>query len=284
MHRVIAGLALGASVSYAGAQRFQSTTAKEASQLSANEWRSFVLDQVRKLNHNVSVFRFNLPNNAPLGISVASCVLTKGPVDKDGKDVVRPYTPITGKDQRGYFELLVKHYEGGPMSSHIFNLKPGDKLDVKGPFVKLEYKPRMKRHLGMIAGGTGITPMYQLINEVLSNPEDNTEIDLIYCNRTVDDIVLRSELDQLARRHRNFRVHYSLDQPCWYWSGWRGFLTERVVSKHIPKPSNDSLVLVCGPKGFMDHVSGDKKSPRDQGDVSGILKKLGYEPHHVFKF
>jgi len=52
-------------------------------------------------------------------------------------------------------------YPTGVMSKHMGELKVGDTLDIKGPFPKIPYKPNMKKTIGMVAGGTGITPMLQ---------------------------------------------------------------------------------------------------------------------------
>lgn len=60
-----------------------------------------------------------------------------------------------------------------------------------------------------IAGGTGITPMLQVASEVLKNPDDKTEVSLIFGNLTEDDILLRKHIDQLAKSHKNFKVQSS---------------------------------------------------------------------------
>ena len=42
------------------------------------------------------------------------------------------------------------------------HVKEGDVMEIKGPFPKFNYVPNMRREIGMIAGGTGITPMLQV--------------------------------------------------------------------------------------------------------------------------
>jgi cytochrome-b5 reductase len=119
---------------------------------------------VETLSHNTAVFRFALPSDAHVsGMSVASCLLTKAELDvKNAKGevekqvVVRPYTPISVPEQTGFMDLLVKKYPNGPMSEHFFSLKPGQTLLFKGPIVKIAYEANKWRHVGMIAGGTGI--------------------------------------------------------------------------------------------------------------------------------
>lgn len=124
---------------------------------------------------------------------VASCVILKF-TDIEGNDVIRPYTPISINGTKGHFELLVKKYHKGKMGTHLFNMQPGEEVLVKGPFEKFAYKPNMWSHVGMIAGGTGIAPMYQVICSILNNPKDKTKISLIYANNQRRDILLANEL------------------------------------------------------------------------------------------
>ena len=110
-----------------------------------------------------------------------------------------------------------------------------------------------KKRVGMIAGGSGITPMIQLINQILSNPEDSTQVDLLFANRAEEDILLKSQLDDLARTHATFRVHYVLSQPASppgsSWTGLKGQVDANMISALMPSPSRDALIYVCGPPG-----------------------------------
>ncbi|CAN0527853.1 unnamed protein product, partial [Ectocarpus sp. 12 AP-2014] len=79
---------------------------------------------------------------------------------------------------------------------------------VKGPFPKFDYSPNVKKEIGMIAGGTGITPMLQVLQELLLNPEDKTKVTLLFANVTAADIMLKAEIDKLAAEHDNFDIVY----------------------------------------------------------------------------
>ena len=92
----------------------------------------------------------------------------------------------------------------------------------------------MKPFIGMIAGGTGITPMYQVIREVLGNEEDKTRLTLIYANRSEKDILLKAELDQLQAWYpRRFQVHYVVEhaEDEATFDGFTGFVTTDVAKK-----------------------------------------------------
>lgn len=194
------------------------------------------------------------------------------------------YTPISDPDAKGHFDLLIKIYPDGKMSQHFASLKPGDVVEVKGPIEKLRYTPNMKKHIGMIAGGSGITPMLQIIEAILKNPEDNTKISLLYANVSPDDILLKKKLDVLADSHPNLKIFYTVDTPSENWRGGKGYITKDIAVKGLPGPSEDSLILVCGPPGLMNHISGDKAKDRSQGELTGILKELGYTEDMVYKF
>eukprot|EP00128_Syssomonas_multiformis_P010900 Colp12_sorted_trinity150504_noHs@13837 len=260
----------------------KSSTQAAAPALSKDEFRPFKVKEIEVISHNTRLYRFDLPKDTPLGMHVASCLLTKAEID--GKAVIRPYTPTTGPHVAGHFDLVIKSYPNGTMSKHFWDLKVGDTVDMKGPITKIEYKPNMKKRIGMIAGGTGITPMYQVVNEILENPADKTQVDLIFANVTEDDILLKKQLDELAKKHKNFKVHYVLEKPPKEWTGSVGYVTDAIINKHIGMPSNDTMVFVCGPPGMMQAISGEKAKDYTQGELAGALKRLNFTKDQVFKF
>ena len=119
--------------------------------------------------------------------------------------------------------------------------------------------------------------MLQVIEEALSNSADRTVIRLIFANTKESDILLRNEIDSLAKLHPNrFRVTYVLSNPSTYWNGESGFVSREMIRKYLPAPSADTLIYVCGPPGMMNSISGSKAPDFSQGVLSGALKDLGY--------
>lgn len=183
------------------------------------------------------------------------------------RQAVRSYTPVSDPGTVGFFDLLIKTYPSGCISKHISELKVGDQLEVKGPKGSFEYGRNAYEHLGMIAGGTGITPMYQVIRHILEDPADRTRISLIYANVNEDDILLRKELDGLAKAHPSrFRVFYTLDNPPKNWPQGKGFVTADMINSQFSwSPSSKCKVLLCGP-------------PPMVSSMSGHCEKLGFGP------
>ncbi|KAG5479074.1 hypothetical protein LSCM1_02921 [Leishmania martiniquensis] len=263
--------------------------ATPSSPFSQSEFRSFPLMDVYDESHNTKVFRFALPEaDMPLNLEVASCVSFRF-LDKDGKEVIRPYTPLNRSDQRGYFDVLVKKYQGSKMGTHLFAMKKGDTIDVKGPWVKLPIKANQYKTIGMIAGGTGITPMYQVARHVLRAPKNSTEITLIYANERKEDVLLGNELNELMETYPRFSPYFVLSKAPSDWMGGVGFVNKEMIKSLMPTPNRagDSVILVCGPPPFMEAISGDKdfsSNPPSQGELKGYLKELGYIPKMVYKF
>jgi cytochrome-b5 reductase len=259
--------------------------------LDAKEFRPFTLLRAEQLTRDTKRYTFALPReNDELGLTVASCLVVRATVD--GKEVVRPYTPTSPVHERGTFELIVKSYPDGKVSKAMSSLKPGDQVDMKGPFLKFAYSPNQWKGVGMLAGGTGITPFYQLLHEILSNPRDKTEVRLVYASRSPEDIILKKELDALAVKHPNFKVFYAVDTAPDSWKdGVIGRVSKEIIADFCPPPhaggkdqSASYKMLVCGPPGFMKVLSGEKASPMDQGELTGLLKEMGYAKDQVFKF
>lgn len=187
---------------------------------------------------------------------------------------------------QGYLELMVKAYPKGPMSQHLHSLKLGDTLSFKGPIPKYPWAPNKHRHVTLIAGGTGITPMYQLIRTIFNNPEDQTKVSLIFGNIKEEDILLREEFEKLEKDYpQRFRAFHTLDNPPDGWKGGKGFMTKELLKEVLPDPKTENIkVFVCGPPGMYKAISGTKPNPQEQGELTGILKELGYTSEQVFKF
>jgi cytochrome-b5 reductase len=217
------------------------------------------LNEVFPYNHNTKIYRFALDSpDAQLNMPIMSYVVTKARIGEE--DIVRPYTPIAG-DQPGALTLLVKAYPQGKMSKHFDELKVGETLAIKGPLLKYKYEPNKFKQIGMIAGGTGITPCLQLIEHILANKDDKTLISLVYANIAAEDILLKEKLDSLAQNHKNFFVHYVLEKPSPAVANASiGYVSSALVNAFMPSPTSTDphIVMVCGPPPMMKAVSGTK--------------------------
>lgn len=252
-----------------------------------NEWVNLTLTNIKPVSHDSAIYTFAFPeSNQPSGLIVASALLTKYVTPK-GNNVIRPYTPISDVEELGKLNLLVKTYPNGKMSKHIANLSVNDTLAFKGPILKWKWTPNQFNHVGLIGGGSGITPLYQIVHESLKNDKDNTKITLLYGSKSEQDILLKPELDELAAKHpERFTVKYFVDElkdP--KTTGLtKGFITKDFIKESLPGPSPESHVFVCGPPPLYKAISGNKVSPTDQGEVTGVLAELGYDKNTVFKF
>jgi cytochrome-b5 reductase len=214
-------------------------------------------------------------------------VITKYKGPEMQKPVIRPYTPISDVDQKGTVDFIIKVYPNGPMSEHMHSMEPGQRLDIKGPIPKFQWKPNMHEHIALIAGGTGITPMWQTARHIFRNPEDKTKVTLIYGNLSEDDILMKREWEELENTYpQRFRAFYVLDNPPESWQGGKGHITKELLKTVLPEPKQGEKIklFVCGPPGMYKAISGGKKSPTDQGELDGYLKDLGYSKDQVYKF
>lgn len=194
-------------------------------------------------------YRFQLPApdsilGLPIGQHISIGADIKQP-DGSTKEIVRSYTPITGDDQPGHFDVLLKTYPQGNISQYMASLPIGQSIRVRGPKGAFNYTPNMVRSFGMIAGGTGITPMLQILNAIARGRAtgDKTEAHLVFANVAADDILLKKELEQLAQDPK-IHVHYVLNQPPKDWKGGVGFITETMIKVSVFISTSDLSLTV----------------------------------------
>lgn len=206
-----------------------------------------------QLSPNVYRFVFQLPNpKGVIGLPIGQHVAIKAMIN--GASVSRSYTPTSNNLDLGKLELVIKCYPDGILTGqYLEHLEVGDKVEFRGPKGAMKYHSGLCKKIGMIAGGTGITPMYQLIRAICEDDRDTTEISLIYANRSEEDILLRHELEAFARGYpKNFKLWYMLDHPSDDWAYGKGYVTPDVMAARLPGPSSDTKIMLCGPPGMVN--------------------------------
>ena len=214
--------------------------------LDPNNFQDFPISEKKVTSHNTAIYRFKLPTeNSILGLPIGQHISLAANLDvKDDKtgevknqQVVRSYTPISSDVHPGYFDLMIKSYPTGNISRHLGTLKVGDSMKVRGPKGAMVYTPNMVREFGMIAGGTGITPMLQIIRAIQRGRSsgDKTKVTLIFANVDEKDILLKDEIEELDKNDSQFKVYYALNNPPEKWNGGVGFVTADMikVSRHF---------------------------------------------------
>ena len=108
------------------------------------------------------------------------------------------------------------------MSQHLESLQIGDTIEVKGPLGEVTYKgcghfeihskSRHCKSVNLIAGGTGLTPCFQVLNAILRQATDETKVRLLYANQTPKDILMRGQLEALAEQYPDrFKLWFTVD-------------------------------------------------------------------------
>jgi len=182
-------------------------------------------------------------------------------VPVQGKEVRRAYSLCTSPFVDQDLAVTVKRVDNGLMSNWLpDNLKAGGKLKVMEPMGQFttDFNKNNKRHIIMFAGGSGITPIMSIIKSIVSE-EPESICSLIYCNRDIDAIIFKNELDRLQTVDEG-RLHviHILDNAPMNWQGYSGLLNHDMLSKlfeRIPDWGIEKTTyLMCGPEGMMKNV------------------------------
>jgi len=238
------------------------------------------------LTHDTVLLTFKLPDSSkPLGLSTCACILCKFDDSSSGEAVVRPYTPVSSNDMVGKFQLVIKVYREGKMSRYLNEAPLGSAVQFKHiKFnVKTQY-PFAKKHITMLVGGTGITPMIQALHAILGTATDATKVTVIFGNKSQKDILCNDLLEAWSKNSagRLEVVHVLSDaEKDALWAGPKGFITRDLIQKHSAPPSEDVLIMVCGPPAMYTSLCGPRDKPKE---LVGVLSDMGYTAEQVVKF
>lgn len=194
--------------------------------------------------------------------------------------VIRAYSMANYPEEKGLVKFNIRiatpppgaqGIPPGQMSSYVFNLKPGDKMDVYGPFGEFFAKDT-DAEMVFVGGGAGMAPMRSHIFDQLKRLKSDRKMSFWYGARSLREMFYEDEYDMLARENENFNWHVALSdpQPEDNWEGLTGFihnvLFEEYLKEH-PAPE-DCEFYMCGP-------------PMMNQAVIKMLKDLGVEDENI---
>ena len=179
----------------------------------------------------------------------------------DGKKVRRAYSLCTTPGVDEFPAVTVKRVEGGLMSNYVNdNVKAGDVIEIMEPMgmFTLPYERESERHIVLLGGGSGITPLISIMKGVISR-EPKSLVSLVYANRNEDSIIFKNELEAIANENSDrVKVIHSLDEPKGSWDGHSGLLSNdklKGMLGELPKQDDAQTVyFTCGPEPLMNIV------------------------------
>ncbi|HZS51470.1 MAG TPA: FAD-dependent oxidoreductase [Bryobacterales bacterium] len=182
-----------------------------------------------------------------------------------GQIIRRAYSIASPPNGDNLFELCLKRIAGGPLSSYLFQMRSGDEVRFEGPHGGFQLRQPV-RNCFFVAAGTGVAPIRSMIGYLLRHGVP-PHLQLLLGSRSEECILYRSEFEQFAARHANFRFYPTLTQGGPEWRGLRGRVQEHVIRLAGDGPHTD--FYVCGPGSMVKEV-------RD------ALERNGADPRSIF--
>lgn len=195
-------------------------------------------------------------------------------------EVIRAYSMANYPEEKGIIMLNVRiatpppRTEGippGKMSSYIFNLKPGDKVTISGPFGEF-FAKETKAEMVFVGGGAGMAPMRSHLFDQLRRIKTDRKITFWYGARSKREMFYEDDFNTLATENKNFSWHVALSEPLPEdnWDGYTGFIHNVLYENYLkdhPAPE-DCEFYMCGP-------------PVMNAAVINLLKDLGVEDENI---
>lgn len=205
-------------------------------------------------------------------------------VSIEGVEHRRAYSISSSSLENQTVAITIKRIENGLVSSWIHeNIFPGSSLRVLGPSGQFTVRPVAdhQRFLLLVAGGSGVTPIMSIAKSLLAT-ESQSQIYLLYGNRSVDDVIFRDELARLQHQFQDrFIVRHILEvSPTENFEAGAGRLDRTTfqkelkdILKQVPLTSLD--FYVCGPEPMMEGVN---LALKEQGVAEGRIHQERFTP------
>jgi Na+-transporting NADH:ubiquinone oxidoreductase subunit F len=138
----------------------------------------------------------------------------------------------------------------GKVSSYIFNLKPGDKVTISGPYGEFFIKDT-ENEMVYIGGGAGMAPLRSHIFELFKNRKTSRKVSYWYGGRSVRELFYVDQFREIEKEFPNFQFNLALSEPKPEdnWTGYVGFIHQVVYENYLknhPAPEDIEYYL-CGP-------------------------------------
>jgi glycine betaine catabolism B len=201
---------------------------------------------------DTSTFRLGRLDGRPFDYLAGQYITISAEIN--GQNYKRSYSLASTPTRPGYLELTVKRDPNGGVVSNWLNdsLKVGDTLDIKGPFGKFTCARAASPKILFLAAGSGIVPIMSMLRW-LTDTQACADVAILLSFRTRYDIIFSDELNMIATRHSNIKLHITLTkEPLSYsqWPGLSGRICEKMIADCVPDVL-ERAVYLCGPDGFM---------------------------------
>jgi len=174
------------------------------------------------------------------------------------EDTYRAYSMANYPEEKGIIMLNIRiatpppgqDVNPGIGSSYIFNLKPGDKVTISGPYGEF-YAKKTQREMCFIGGGAGMAPMRSHIFDQLKRIHSDRKMTFWYGARSVREMFYDEEFKQLEAENPNFKYNVALSepQPEDNWTGYKGFIHKVLLEEYLAKHEDPTEIeyYLCGP-------------------------------------
>ncbi len=194
--------------------------------------------EIIKRTHDAKSFRFPRPEG--FDYKPGQYVLVSLTVE--GSVVTKPLT-LSSSPTEDHIEFT-KKLTGHPFSNVLDNMKIGDSAVISGPFGKMTFEGEHEKVV-LLSGGIGITPMISIC-KYCTDMHIDSNIVLIYSNKTEKDLVFRKELDEMMHSNSNLKIVYTLTRASESWIGYMERIYDKMIINEVPDYM-ERRFYICGP-------------------------------------
>jgi len=181
-------------------------------------------------------------------------------VNIDGQNHMRAYSLSSSPDlDTSSYCITIKRVQGGLVSNYMIDhVHKGSQIEVKEPMgsFKTFAKNSSARHVVLIGGGSGITPLFSIAKTLLYKEPQST-VSLYYFNRNQDTIIFDNYIQFLQKEYPNkFFVKHILSEPLEGWQDEPQMISENLMGQIVIEAMGRAMAkceyYICGPGPLME--------------------------------
>ena len=207
-----------------------------------------VIDRV----HRVRTLRFEKPEGFDFYPGQFALIA----MEINGENVKRAYSYASSPTEP-YIDLTIKKVEGGKMSPKLYDSKPGDFLEVKGPYGRFYLDETHMHNIVLVCGGTGVAPGRSIVKYVVDKKLDHVKVSLFVGARRPQELLYKEEFEKIHQEHHNIGIFFTVNSADnQYWPWHQGVFTLDFI-RECAHQLIGPIYYLCGPPNMVQDLMHD---------------------------
>lgn len=218
-------------------------------------WQKSKVIGIEVITDTTSLFRVEILDAETLEFTPGQFITFDLPIHEKRNKRLRSYSIASPPNETNIVDLIIGKLPDGLASSFLFDKSRcdvGTILNFRGPVGVFTEPEDLDKHNIFVCTGTGVAPFRSMLFNILNNKKPFKSIDLVFGARTINDILYRQELEDIAKEYDNFNYHICLSRE--EFQGYKGYVHSRYQEVAERYEKEAVQFMFCGWREMIDQA------------------------------